>query len=97
MRSRLETLEADIKKSFEQFMLKFEASGKTIRIEELSSGEATEVMVKSAMVNEPNKLNLVVFERGADGEISRFSTKYTKLECPKFDGSDFRGWLLKME
>ena len=97
MRSRLETLGSDIRKSFEQFMLKFEASGKTMRIEEPSGDGVAEVMVKSAKVDESNKLNPVVFERGADSEVSRFSTKYTKLECPKFDGSDFQGWLLKME
>ena len=29
--------------------------------------------------------------------ITRPLTKYSKLECPRFDGEDFRGWLLKIE
>ena len=29
--------------------------------------------------------------------ISRPLTKYSKLECPRFDGTNFSGWLLKME
>ena len=28
---------------------------------------------------------------------SRALTKYPKLECPRFDGCDFKGWLLKMD
>ena len=28
---------------------------------------------------------------------SRALIKYSKLECLRFDGGDFRGWLLKME
>ena len=29
--------------------------------------------------------------------VTRSLTKYSKLECPHFDGIDFRGWLLKIE
>ena len=28
---------------------------------------------------------------------SRFQTKYSKLKCPRFDGTNFKGWLLQIE
>lgn len=30
-------------------------------------------------------------------EVARVPTKYSKLECPKFVGNDFKGWLLKIK
>ena len=91
MRSSFETLGSDVRKMLEQFMLKMESSGKVMGVEDSDSSEATEVMRKSPLVEESKKLNQAVLEPFTKGEASRVSTKYTKLKCPNFNGSDFRG------
>lgn len=28
---------------------------------------------------------------------TRALTKYSKIQCPRFDGTDYRGWLMKID
>ena len=44
----------------------------------------------------------MVISQNLDGHIdlteaSKITTKYIKLTCLKFDGTDFKGWLLQMD
>ena len=58
---------------------------------------SSELKMKSAMVT-GNKTFSTPFTGHVDlTEIGRLHTKLSKLECPRFDGTDFKGWLLKME
>ena len=95
--NRIEAISCDNQKMFSQIMLKLEpsqsgglegsgSSGPTALNQNVVVG--IPAAVKEASQTKTETLDLTGL---------RTFTKYSKLECPRFDGVDFRGWLLKIE
>ena len=53
--------------------------------------------MKSAMVTSIKAFTTLFTGHVDLTKIGRIHTKLSKLECPRFDGADFKRWLLKME
>ena len=98
MDTKWEATNMEMRKMFSQLMFKFEASqrGGSVGSGNVSSSEqrqkgilGTLGAMGSITPTLAKTLNLT--------DTARVLTKYSKLECPSFEGVDFRGWLLKIE
>ena len=97
LKQEMEQLSADVKHMFDQLMAKFEGrnAGKVVV-------ELPEEVDKS---KEESRVSETKLQRtnGSGGMFNGFGDDFTriykasKLECPRFDGTDFPGWLLKVE
>ncbi|XVE59867.1 hypothetical protein DITRI_Ditri05aG0081600 [Diplodiscus trichospermus] len=98
MRNGLETMGIDVRKMFELMMLKLETSFNTSSLEETTSSKTTNSRLKGVLAEGNENRAIVGFqkEQGNLTEPSRLLTKSSKIECPRFEGVDFRGWLLKI-
>ena len=90
MQKGMDTLGADIKKVMELLMMKHDGSSKGLLEEE--SGKVIRETMLGTMITSQNTPAHIDLTRS-----SRIATKYSKLSCPRFEGLDFKGWLLKIE
>ena len=86
----MDTLGMEMKKWFEQVMYKLDPIRKSVVIEGYGSSGNSDTKLKSKEGEEQllvfsNEPGLVEANAG-----SKITTKYSKLECPQFDGSNFR-------
>ena len=95
LENRLENASLESRKMYEQIMLRFDAlkgegSGSTGASDlKLKDGGGALEVNRGVTQSKTEILDLT--------GLARPFTKYSKLECPRFDGVDFRGWLLKIE
>ena len=98
METKFEAANLETRRMFSQLMLKFEAS----------QGNGSESSAN--IISTEQKQKSILGVPGAVGSNTsspteflnltgtvRPLTKYSKLECPSFEGVNFRGWLLKIE
>ena len=99
-RTSMEVMGIEMRSMFEKKMIQMKSTNKTSMVE-LSEGSGgvsfSEVKMKSAMVTSTKAFTTPSTGHVDLTKIGRFLTKLSKLECPCFDGSDFKRWLLKME
>ena len=86
----------ETRKMIEQFMLKFEVL-KGVGVTESNGSFEDKQQKLMGPAIEGRGVSSARTEHIDLTGISRPLTKYSKLECPRFDGTNFRGWLLKME
>ena len=97
MKNGLEIIGSDVKKMFEQVMLKLSSPSRVMEMKDYGSNAMTETKLKEVSREEEKELPKARDDGIEEVTGSRLTTKYTKLECPRFDGSNFRGWYLKIE
>ena len=98
MQTRLEAASLEMRKVFSQIMFKFKSSQRN-GLEGSSSIRALDLKQKCILgvTGETRRTTKAYTEVVDFIGTSRPFTKYYKLECPRFDGVDFKGWLLKIE
>ena len=99
LRSEMRAMGADLRRLFEQLLRKPESNSKESEVGQTGSSGSADVKLKAMVTPGPENRGLTQSVTGhidlTDG--TRFHTKYSKLECPRFDGENFHGWLLKMD
>ena len=98
MEARFEAASLESRQMFAQIMLKFDTSpvGGTEGSGSIGSSE----MRQKGMLGVTGEIKGVTPTVTENLDLTggaRMLTKYSKLECPRFDGEDFRGWLLKIQ
>ena len=99
MDARIETASMETRTMFAQLLRQFETlqGGRGL---EGSASTVPSVLPQKSILGTPGDIKDTT---QASTELidltgsSRVLTKYSKLQCPRFDGMDFRGWLLKIE
>ena len=89
LKSSLDIIGSNVKKMFEQVMLKMDSSSKGIGVEESCTIRMIKAKLKAVLAKGHMELPQARMEQAERVETSKFTTKYIKLKCPKFDGSNF--------
>ena len=97
LKQDMDKLSSDVKLMFDQLMEKMEGrnAGKVV-VELPEDGEKSKA-VSSGSETKTIRLNAAGEQSIMVGNDFFRGIKQGRLECPRFDGSDFSGWLLKME
>ena len=95
----MRALGADIRKVLKLVMLKHDALTKINGTKDSSSSGVAEGRLKATLgVRVDNRVNFQSLDGCIDlTKAPKISTKYSKIGCPIFERSDFKGWLLKIE
>ena len=91
----IEAMGAEMRSMFEKLM-----RSKDHSVEESSGSggvSSFKARLKSVMVTGNKTFTHASKEHIDLTEIGRPHTKLAKLECPRFDGNDFKSWFLKIE
>ena len=99
LRTEMCAIGADLRRLFEQLLEKGDSNSKDSQVRQSGSGGSTDVKMKVVATPglETRASTQTVTEHIDLTSGSRLPTKFSKLECPRFDGENFRGWLLKIE
>ena len=98
--TRLEAMGTEIRSMFEQMMLQMKSITKSaiVEVSEGSGGvSSSKARMKSVIVTGTKAFTTPMTDHVDLTELGRIHTKLSKLECPRFNGIDFKGWLLKIE
>lgn len=90
MQSWLESMGSKMRDMVEKLMLHL-SSSKSVDGDVSTEGGSI-VMKDKSVLGMPKFLGAI-----GSSETNRLQTKLPKLECPHFDGNDFRGWWLQIE
>ena len=93
LRSDLDQLGSDMRRLFEQMMTKMEA-GKT-SAEIVEEGSRSKSGIETSQLNSGQSVVTMAISDDAKETNHRYC-KHSRLECPKFEGDDFDGWLMKL-
>ena len=99
LRLEMRAMGADLRRLFEQLLAKSDSPSTDPEVGHSGSNESPDIKMKAVTTPGPgNKTVTQSLPEHIDlTGGSRLQTKYAKLECPRFDGENFRGWLLKLE
>ena len=94
LRTDLEQLSTDMRRLFEQVISKVDA-GKAA-MESAGGGSRGNGSIESAQLKsgQSTVTSIIVDDVG---EANPRYCRYSRLECPKFEGEDFEGWLMRLE
>ena len=99
LRSEIRAMGANLRKLFEQLMGKVGVPSNDLKTRVSSCTRSTALKMKAVTTPRPmnKQVTQSVIEHIDLTVGSRVQTKYSKLECPKFDEENFKGWRMKIE
>ena len=97
LRSEMEQLGNDMRRMFEQIMNKMDSSNSIGKQAADSMGEGSKGNAGLEMETlKPDSVGMLV-EPLTMGDSTYKHYRYGHLDCPKFDGTNFPGWIMKLE
>ena len=89
----------DLRRMLEQMILEMNATSKGPMINDSRSSGSIDVKLNVVVTSsgENKVVHQIVTEHIDLTKHSRIQTKYSKLEYLRFDGNNFKGWLLKFD
>ena len=96
----IEAMRAEMRGMFEKVMIQMRSNNNNARVEDSGGSkgvDSSEVRLKSVVATGNKSFRTTSTDNLDLTELGRSQTKLSKLECPRFDGTDFKGWYLKME
>ena len=96
----IEAMGAEMRGMFEKVMIQMRSNNNNARVEDSGASkgvDSSEVRLKSVVATGNKSFRTTSTDNLDLTEPGRSQTKLSKLECPRFDGTDFKGWYLKME
>ena len=96
----IEAMGAEMRGMFEKVMIQMRSNNNDARVEDSGGSkgvDSSEVRLKSVVATGNKSFRTTSTDNLDLTELGRSQTKLSKLECPRFDGTDFKGWYLKME
>ena len=95
LRVEMEQLGTDMRRMFEQMMLKMETNNGKHAVESVDEGSRNNLGIESSQLKF-GQSGLTEAARAVNGLTYR-PCKHSHLDYPKFKGEDFSGWFMKLE
>ena len=99
-RTSIEAVGTEMQGMFEKLIIQMRSNNNDVRVEDFGGSkgaDSSKAKLKSIVATGNKSFNTTSTSHIDLTELGRSQTKLSKLECLRFDGSDFKGWFLKME